>query len=345
MDIQESKPSARELLDSSEFSMEEGGQRLLAPCLTFTLYVDETERTLIRDWYDRALTVLGDRFTHYVAEDMTREAKITPRTLGMVPTWLKKPRDRRYFIELLGGALPGIDPASLELQLLWIEPRSEAVAQRKRNNWRFLFKEGRPPVGVAQLSVLRLTLPLAHDLAKPEAFVRWALGFGLVREGSFVSGECACSLVIDEGYGSPVVDRRVASLCLRYPGLDWFKSSHSSYLQIWKPEADDILSLVKRAAWITFVNHRSLEFLGGLPKLREAFADAPEIKVHELERGVAIQAGEGPQLGDRSRGDFIPLYQKVARVLRPIRAELLKYPYQDEWVDDWLNSFDREPAP
>lgn len=333
-------PPQPETVDWSEFSIEEGGRRLLAPCLTFTLFLEETDCALIQEWYDRALAALGDRLTHYVAEDMTRQAKITPRALGMIPTWLKKPRDRWYTIELLGGALPGIDPASLELSFRFMEPGNEAARKMGRDNWRAFFQHGKNPH--LPLTSLRITLPLNHPLAEPGAFVKWVLGFGLVRKAAFVTGECGYSLIVDEGFGSPAVARWVTSLCLRYPGLDWFDHSQGQWFLTWKPEIDDILPLVKRVSWITFVHGKSVEFLGGLPRLREAFADSPEIRIHELEGGIAVQAGDRPQLGERARGELPATYRAVARALRPVRAER----HQDEeWIEDWVNAFDREPTP
>ena len=74
--------------DWSDFRIEEEGRVLLVPCLTFTLYLDETEAGPLQDWYDRAMTGIGQRLTHYVAENMVRQSNLTARARGMFPMWL-----------------------------------------------------------------------------------------------------------------------------------------------------------------------------------------------------------------------------------------------------------------
>ena len=57
------------------------------------------------------------------------------------------------------------------------------------------------------------------------------------------------------------------------------------------------------------------------------------------------RAGESPQIGDSSQGDFVPVYQAVARLLRPIRLQSvtggdLSCQLQDDGAADWLAAFD-----
>ena len=55
----------------------------------------------------------------------------------------------------------------------------------------------------------------------------------------------------------------------------------------------------------------------GPAELRAALA--PGLVVHELRNGVAIQAGDVAEPGDRNRRDTLPLVRSVASVIEPVQ--------------------------
>ena len=115
-------------------------------------------------------------------------------------------------------------------------------------------------------------------------------------------------------------------LAKRHPGLDLHDPSATSF---------DLHSRVRNAYWLTILGHEQLAALKLTPAaLRERLG--PEILVHDLPHGVAIQAGEAPELGDVNRGERLPLVRKVAKVIEPILYRPHAYfgaPTHDDFVE------------
>jgi hypothetical protein len=77
---------------------------------------------------------------------------------------------------------------------------------------------------------------------------------------------------------------------------------------------------IKGVNWLTLLADRFVESLGGVPALRAKLSAA--ILLHPVPgRGLIIQAGPAPAVGDVNRGDRLPLYGEVARALQPIRLK------------------------
>ena len=111
----------------------------------------------------------------------------------------------------------------------------------------------------------------------------------------------------------------VYALARRYPGL----------------EADYPIPLsltlgrgIKGVNWLTILSDHWLDQVGGLEALRSQLG--PEFVFREYPRGVVIQAGPMPNVGDRSRKRWPPLYVKLNALLRPIRVQEV-YPFHKNW--------------
>jgi hypothetical protein len=105
------------------------------------------------------------------------------------------------------------------------------------------------------------------------------------------------------------VRRQVARYWLRYPGIDVFDSpsDHS-----W-----DIGTRVRGPHWLNFLGQPVLRELGGADGLR-ARLRTPGTTVQEMEGDkVLITLGAWPEAGDTERGDTLPAYRELARVLEP----------------------------
>ncbi|MBI4954579.1 MAG: DUF3396 domain-containing protein [Myxococcales bacterium] len=96
---------------------------------------------------------------------------------------------------------------------------------------------------------------------------------------------------------------------------------------------------LKGVNWLTLVSHVLLEELGGEATLRAKLS--AEIRLHPIRDGVLIQAGPEPLLGDVNRGETLPLYREVAKVLKPIRAETHWPFFGILTANDWMTRFDR----
>lgn len=117
--------------------------------------------------------------------------------------------------------------------------------------------------------------------------------------------------------------------------------------------------------WLTILDNRLLEELGGAAHLPRRLAEAwatiidqpagtdlpPGVTLHEYDGGVVIRAGEHPQLGDVNMGNIPETYRTVSAALRPWRFEdyqqnpmdLIRVPRPLDAYEEtlnWLGRFD-----
>ncbi len=101
---------------------------------------------------------------------------------------------------------------------------------------------------------------------------------------------------------------KVSKLCFRYPGLDIPNQDTLSW---------NIGSQVLGPSWVTFLGQPLLERMGGVSELRSRLRSEGTL-VQELEGDRAvITLGPWPEAGDTERGDVLPAYRELARVLEP----------------------------
>jgi len=111
---------------------------------------------------------------------------------------------------------------------------------------------------------------------------------------------------------------------------------------------------IRSINWQTFFNTAWLEKLGGMAYLRSALSD-PDITITPYEGGVIIQAGPWPELGWVNDNPYPPLYLKVNKVLKPIRAPEIgslgygsiagEIRFDNNSTARWLARFDVELPP
>jgi hypothetical protein len=133
------------------------GELVVAPCLSFALYLDETDLAQVLGFYQRAYESLRPNLTHYLAERMRQPAKITPRAEGMVASWCKRPNsDHEYRIFFWGGETLDISPWSIEIVLTHIPPSPARRTQFARNLEKLekLRRDGQPEIEPSMHAVL-----------------------------------------------------------------------------------------------------------------------------------------------------------------------------------------------
>ncbi|WP_395804889.1 type VI immunity family protein [Archangium minus] len=245
----------------------------------------------------------------------------------------------------------GVGPASLSLFVSATPYSSDnpAEATKGQKELKTTYdKHG--DVNVFTSADLYVSFPVEHPLARePAQMLSWVRQLQLVREGRFSSGSCGLALNCDiiSGGVQFAMEPRLAVLCQQYPGLEFHLSSGVMRLLRYNGRTGRILHKVRRASWLTLLSGNCVEQLGGLDKLRAKLGEGPAL-LHTLEnKAVLLQAGPEPRLGDLSQRDFLPAYRQVARAIRPIRLEQLERTPTGafaDWVQDWLETFDREPA-
>lgn len=104
------------------------------------------------------------------------------------------------------------------------------------------------------------------------------------------------------------LERKLLPHWKRYPGIDIPDSFGHS---------EDIGNRLRGPHWVNFIGQPVLGELGGASGLR-ARLDSPGTTVQELAGDkVAITLGAWPEAGDTERGEVLPAYRELARVLEP----------------------------
>ncbi|MFY0569308.1 DUF3396 domain-containing protein [Archangium lansingense] len=124
--------------------------------------------------------------------------------------------------------------------------------------------------------------------------------------------------------------REVNKLCFRYPGMDIPDPSLLSF---------DIGTRVRGPAWLTFLGQPVLGELGGTAGLRSRLS-SPGTTVLEMEgERAVVTLGRWPEAGDTERGDTLPAYRELARVLEPWLYQ--EQPRQGFPVDEIVRRWER----
>jgi hypothetical protein len=337
-------------IDPARYTLRLDGVTAIVPCISVVLCLDETDPAGIQEFHDRGLEVLGGAVTHYRAEQMKRRGPITARVRKMLQTWLAKPAPgKQYYLEYI--ACPddhGVTAAGLSIHMT---PRSyaEQTPEFRKTwlaSWQKLYDQG--VRHLLPCTVLRLTVPLDHALAHPDSLLTWMTGLRLVGGGAFGSGYAGYALNYHSSVASMEIDRvmnaRLAAIVLQHPGFDW----HNTYLIVerllpFNPSTGDFLPLIKRANWVCLLSERMIAHLGGGSQLAESLVATPGITTRDVGTGMLVRAGMVPQIGDIPRGDAIPMFRSVAKVLRPVRMDSidgLGSGFPDERAQEWLDAFD-----
>ena len=96
---------------------------------------------------------------------------------------------------------------------------------------------------------------------------------------------------------------------------------------------------VKGVNWLTLVSNELLQRIGAADEIRSKLS--PEVSLEAIEDGLLFQAGPHPEVGDVNRGERLPLYGEVARLLKPVRARDVWSIYFDKAeTRRWLDRFD-----
>lgn len=104
------------------------------------------------------------------------------------------------------------------------------------------------------------------------------------------------------------VPQEVALHCFRYPGMDVPSPQGPSW---------HLGTRVRGVHWLSFLGQPVLGELGGAAGLRTRL-HSPGTTVQQLEGGrVVVTLGTWPEAGDTERGETLPAYRELARVLEP----------------------------
>jgi hypothetical protein len=327
----------KEILELCQsFSTEYKGVPMISPCLTFEAFVWYAEGPEVLDFYQNARAVLGERLTHYDIE--SGWTAISKRSEALMPTWCGNPTPWPKKLYYYAMSSTNADAAAASMQIY------------------FNARPSHPKIFPA--SSCFLTLPLDHPIVTENNFFEWVSKLQIFQSKYLISGSCGLGVKFPYNYHTDeetrlAIQSKVESLLSRFPGLDiqaWRLGLGHSMMKQDKDFTAQHTSApgrpsLKRANWLTFLSDHQISHLGGLSVLRDQFQNTPEIRLYELGAGVCIQAGSYPQIGSREKNDLIPIYQKVGRVVQPVRLPSfngsdLSGEFDDTGLLEWASAFD-----
>lgn len=155
------------------------------------------------------------------------------------------------------------------------------------------------------VSAVSFWLPTAYlEKHGPEKVRELALD--LAAPLPFTSGHAGLSFDCDTGLEE--VKKELRQLCFRYPGMD---IPDFNWLSL------HLGTRIRGVSWLNFLGQPVLGEVGGATELR-ARLHYPRTTVQALsEDRAVISMGPWPEAGDIQKGEALPAYREVARVLAP----------------------------
>ncbi|MHB8474549.1 MAG: type VI immunity family protein [Gammaproteobacteria bacterium] len=269
----------------------EDGVQLVSLVFGFSVYT----QAALASCPEAVLKVYESFFEHcpqsalrfYATESMRRHKPVTKNTFGMLPTWLKPGAPpREYICVQIKDGIHYQDASHHKFEVFGEEPASKYFAP----GWPNIVSMAFPPAIDAE-SALQF-----RDL-----FVRACSVMPLQSGHAGFSFECS-------RYDENASQTHAWATSMRVPGVDICR------LPVDRRAVGE--DAIKGVNWLTALGADLLQQVGGMSKLREGLSS--EIELIELPVGVVIQAGKMPLLGDTNRGETLPLYQQVYKLLAPL---------------------------
>jgi hypothetical protein len=235
-------------------------------------------------FYGEFVRSFGAQLTTYATGTMTSWKKPTAKALQMLPSWLSESRNLElggFGIEFHSG------PSVVEL----VPPAIRIDVDN----------------GASYISV---SLPpdfVATDPQRALTFLKNAIGGDFALAAGWAGYAIAWNTSMGDLTGEPA--QTLGAWLKRHPGL-----GHGNNFNIY----DRALHGISSVNWLTLLGPELTARKGGRDAIAAGLGD--EITVGELSRGVCIQAGPQPLLGDVNRGDDLPLYRRVGRFLADVRT-------------------------
>jgi hypothetical protein len=274
-----------------ELELITGGVRLVSITFGITLYTSELfskhgEAVLACFEMYRQLCP-KDQLTFYGTANMRMHKPVTERVLRMPSVWFRP------------GAPPLVD--------VGLVIKNGAVYQDAPT---FAFEiyggeEGSFAFQTKGANVLKMCFPA--DWGVERATEMYELTRALATIFPFQSGQAGYSFECSR-YAAEASQTHAWSRSMRHRGIDISRIPQDN-----KCVGHDA---IKGVNWLTLLGMPFIEKLGGSADVKRSLGAG--VGYVELERGAILRAGEFPATGDTNRGDLLPLYQQVYRVVQSL---------------------------
>jgi Protein of unknown function (DUF3396) len=273
--------------------------------------------------------------------------ELAPKLLRAYATFLKRYENRLNFIYEGTTAVKKMKPEKLELFPQWLEDpaqwNKDILTIDLYNGGKFeklapcfhfwsqmIYENRKKRIPLERKSSLTIFLPVDEEPQAIVDFLREMIG----EDFPFASGLVSYTLFWNTQYhymqrGAEGYDHYIECL-KRFPGL----SDGETFLFY-----EEVLQGIYGVNWLTLLGEQLTQRKGGKTAIAKTLGK--DIKVHSLGKGVCIQAGDSPKLGDMKQGDDLPLYRKVGQFLKDLRipVEFDLFPRHKD-TDAWLARFD-----
>jgi hypothetical protein len=237
--------------------------------------------------YDKFLELCSkDRLRFYCTETMSTHKPVTNRTFNMLATWFK------------AGALPKED-IGLELK----------DGDTYDSTATFVFRisgSEKGSVGYGKdANVVKMAFPADWGLTRTDQML--GLMSELCNLLPFDSGHAGFSFESSR-YQKAKSQTYAWRMSMRHRGIDISRIP------------PDTMAVgqdgIKGVAWLTALGGKFIKELGGAKKIRQTLSR--EIEVVEVGEGMILKAGPAPATGDKNRGESLPRYREVYRLVAPL---------------------------
>ena len=311
------KPNDLALLDFFEEDV-----RLVSSTFGLSLYTDRLLSEIpdaILYSYEKFLELVPkENLKFYATENMKRHKPVTERVFNMLKTWFKPDTlPRKYVVlELKDGNIYQ-DAPKFKFKISGSEKGSVGYEGESAN-------------------VLSCSFPPSWGVDKIDEM----LGFiaALCDHFPFQSGHAGFSFECSR-YEQEISQTYAWQKSMYHPGIDVSRIPEDSHAV-----GQDAL---KTVAWLTLVNMNFIDKLGGIKALKKKLPK--KIELIETPYGYIFKAGDRPTIGNRNRGDSLPMYQGVYDVLAPLiktaSERSLAFDIADDFVEKterWYTRFENE---
>jgi hypothetical protein len=233
-------------------------------------------------------------FKWHMTETSTRVTPVTSRTWSTFNRRLPLRASAMYEITYFGGE-GAMAPADRVVQFVWFP--AERYSAKDATTLRYVVPG--PTLEEKPAQLLELTIDLCTKLP----VMSGSAGY----EIQFAPGEEEAGL------------RGVYPALVRHPAVD------VEYV-VYGANPIGNARGIKGLGWLTVLGNELIAKLGGRDSLRARMPR--EVVVHETPNAFILQIGEHPPIGDMDRGETLPLWREVYKVVKPVHEPVIRF-----WMD------------
>lgn len=231
-------------------------------------------------------------FRHYSTETMNKHRPVTKKALTTVAAWFSAgpPTTDSRGVEFTNAERFDEAPS------IKLEVTGDEMYQKRRRSL---------------ASLVRFVVPASWGVERSAELLDMARRVSNILP--FQSGSAGYAFECSE-YFIEAATEHAYKTSMRHPGFDIHQDHDMHAVR---------LDGVRGVNWLTMLSNARVKDLGGLPSFEHC-------TVHQLDRGVMIQAGEAPAIGDVNKGDRLPAYREVFKLIEPLTPPVFE---RSPWLE------------